>query len=208
MTVELHPLMLRRRALLGQIPLPPAPLLLETFTRGNSTNNMGSADTGQAWTTHVGTCGVNGNQGYASALVSGQAVASIDVGVADYDVTVTMAPGAGVAPRNMGFLFRLTDANNTLMARLTDSGVTLHKRSAGNFTQLGTTVALAGANSYLLRVLVVGDDITIWIDGVQRIAHTLSASDFADFGSQARIGARFQDLGNRLDNINAMPAAA
>ncbi len=58
-------------------PVIPQPVVLvsDNFNRSNSTNNIGSAQTGQAWTSLNGTWGISSNQAYASTNGDGNLVA-------------------------------------------------------------------------------------------------------------------------------------
>lgn len=88
-------------------------------------------------------------------------------GTADYDFAVTYATFAE------GVFFpccvRITDANNFIGARLNGGNLQLFKRVTGTFTQLGSNVAVTGANGDTLKVTASGNTLNVYVNGVLKI---------------------------------------
>lgn len=84
--------------------------ITDRFTRANSTTSLGTATSGQAWTTVSGTWGISNNQAY---LVSGNASADNIAVISGSDgngfVQFTLA---GTPVDNQGIVFRYLDASN------------------------------------------------------------------------------------------------
>lgn len=177
----------------------PVVLVEDSFNRADNASSMGNADSGHVWTTQSGTCGIISNQGYASGGAS-NAIATVDTGEADIDFTILMVPGGTAGARNSGAVYRVTDSQNLLMARLTGGGVEIHKRVGGTFTLLASAV-VTSSSSYILRVVIVGADIDVYTDGVLRLSHTLTGGDEVTFASQTLAGVRFTSNIVRVDDL-------
>jgi hypothetical protein len=83
------------------------PLIRDTFTRPDSTTTLGATDTGQTWSTLVGTWGISGGAGYASAAPD-YSFAVFDAARADYTLSVRVP----VTAATLGLVFRAVDAQN------------------------------------------------------------------------------------------------
>lgn len=64
---------------------------------------------------------------------------------------------------------RITDANNFIGARLNGGNLQLFKRVTGTFTQLGSNVAVTGANGDTLKVTASGNTLNVYVNGVLKI---------------------------------------
>jgi hypothetical protein len=81
----------------------------DAFTRANSASTMGTADVGGAWTAGTGTWGIISNTAYCAAGVVGDvALATLNAGVADCTVEVTIA-----VEGTSGFSGLMLRSNNT-----------------------------------------------------------------------------------------------
>lgn len=119
------------------------PLVLDTFTRANNASSLGSAETGQAWTAHVGTWGVGSEMALVGATAN--ALATVPAGVSDGLVRVTIAT-VGADP---GLCFRYSDASNHWRFVYTSGGWFLQKRVAGSLTTVGTGSASRAAGDVM-----------------------------------------------------------
>lgn len=177
------------------------PIVSDSFDRANNAS-LGSADTGQVWTNYVGACGIDNNQAWAPTLVSGTAIALLDAGVADGTFSIAVSSRPLTGNRDDALLFRAAGGSDFLMARHNAAVnlVTLHKCVAGSFTQLADA-ALTEPDPYTVTVVASGANITVSIDGVQYINHTLSAGDQTAFGANTLVGMRVRNINARLDNL-------
>lgn len=138
----------------------------DSFNRADAAS-LGSADTGQAWTAHVGTWGITSNRASNQSAAPSIETASVNAGIADGEVEVTLAVLGGVP----GVVARLTDGSNFLVFLSTGTEVRLWKVVAGAFTLLGSfTVAVAAGD--VLKVRLSGSDVRAYHNGVERIAVT------------------------------------
>lgn len=168
------------------------PLILDTFSRADNASSLGSAETGQAWTARVGTWGVSGGKAYQPGGTS-EALASLNSGASDYTATVD------VTWQNAeGLLLRYVDTNNYLFADIHSTGARLVRKLTGSTSVLatGAFTPVAGT-TYVLRARVVGSQVTVWVDGVERISTTDS-----NFLTSTRQGLRAHTATTaRLDNF-------
>lgn len=176
----------------------------DTFDRADSSSSLGATDGGSlsplTWTAQSGTWGISSNTAYLVSATS-QAVATVDTGLADVDVAfdVTMQSGS-----NVGIVCRLIDDNNYLMcAWHFGTTLELYKRDTGSFTTL-TSAGQSWVNgtTYRLRMTVAGDQVKVYLDGVEKITHTLSAGDLSKYGAATSHGLRAEtDNSSRFDTF-------
>ena len=170
-----------------------AALGYDRFQRADSAVTLGSATIGGAWTAHTGTWGISGLSAYC-AVRAGDSVASVAVGAADHTVHCDVTPNnVGAQP---GVVGRVVDANNYWLALPSAPNasptLTLFKRVAGSYTSVGDTAMPAGSfavgQPVRLSLKFVGNAITVFVDGVQKI----TATD-ADLNTAVRAGLRTND---------------
>jgi hypothetical protein len=193
----------------------PGPLIsqvsgvTDSFDRADSSTSLGSTDGGSlsplAWTAQNGTWGIASNKAYLVSATS-QAVATVDTGLADADVAfdVTMESGS-----NIGIVCRLIDNNNYLMcAWYFGTTLELYKNDGGSFISLGSvSQSWANGTTYRLRITAVGDQIKVYLDGVETLTHTLSGADQSKYGAATSHGLRSDSDGNaRFDTFAVTPA--
>lgn len=149
----------------------------DTFNRANSTTSIGTADTGQAWTTLRGTLGINTNAAYlvTSAGADLHNIASFESNAADVDISATISanPSAGAA---VGIVYRVIDANNyrfffhylnsagtafLVYSGRVEAGVATHDPVSG------TQSIASMATPFVLRVVCQGSTIKLYRNGIQ-----------------------------------------
>lgn len=149
----------------------------DTFTRANSAVTLGSAETGGAWTAHVGTWGISTNKAYCPTPdgVATQ-VATLAAGVPNATVTCTFTgTGIGTGTAMPWLVFRFVDTSNYLLvAAQTATTIEIFKKVANVFTQIGTA-AHVWASGQRVSVTFNGSAISTTVDGVPRA----TASDAA-----------------------------
>jgi len=144
-------------------------LVSDTFTRGDTTGPLGTADSGQAWATIAGTAfGITSNQAYNTDTANTLCIAAIDTGMADVRVACSVSRTTQVA----GLVFRLSDASNYWYVSLSGSATALIKVVAGSPTTVATS-ATTYSGATTVEVVAVGGSIQVYTAG----ALLLSASD-------------------------------
>lgn len=186
----------------------------DSFNRADDATSLGSADTGQPWAPLNGTWGISSNKAYLVTTTS-QATAATDGGSADANlsVDVTMSPTLNRAAT--GVIVRATDASNYLMIAMTiiaaGNSITLWKRQGG-FTKLQEVLGAGFVNgqTYAVRVVVSGPQVIAYVDGVEKINHTLAGADATAFATPTLHGIRIDATGtaddgnSRFDNFRAV----
>lgn len=104
--------------------VPSNATVVDLFDRPNSPS-LGTADTGQPWTNHAGSPGIQGNE---SALTAGFTLASLNAGVANGDVTATVAALAN----EFWLVLRLSDGQNYWRFGRSAGGAYQLQQIAGN----------------------------------------------------------------------------
>lgn len=176
-------------------PTAATAVVEDHFTRADSTTTLGTAPTGQPWVAAVSTWGIDTNQAYNTSTSNGTAL--IDTGIADIDATLTITYNSGNSP---GLVFRANSDNDRLSVILESTRVGIWRSgdggplsgSTGSFTRNTGT-------PYEVRLVAVGDALTVYIDDVQLVTYTLSPADLAAFtgthvGLRGNSGTRFDDL--------------
>jgi hypothetical protein len=191
-------------------------IVRDTFTRADSAITLGSAETGQAWSALAGTWGISSNKAYL-VTDTGQAVAVLDAGVADYTYTIDLTTSPTASRVDCGIVFRATDNNNYLLLALNKivgaNTIKLWKNSGGAFGALQTVdpAELAENTLYAVRAVLNGNSIVIQLNGVEKINYTLAGADATAFGTPTKLGIRVNygalsdDKGSRFDNVLVNP---
>jgi len=140
----------------------------------------GNAETGQPWVPVTGTWGINGNKAYCVSDASSGYMAWVDSGVADgiLDCTVRGIIASGVDFHEPALVIRANDANNILRVGILNGGLTLGKIDGGAWTQLANAAQATLDNTdYAIRVIMIGNNIRIYVDGTEKISYTLAGGD-------------------------------
>lgn len=174
--------------------------LSDTFNRTNSTTTLGNSDTGQAWTAHSGTWGINTNQAYVVDTNTVDHVCSIEAGAANLAVSADIQ----LTGNNPGLIFRLQDATNYLMVlcNTPSTQFQIYKRVAGAYTVLASSsTGLYSVNStHNILVSASGNSITVKMDGTTVVSVTN-----ATFNTATKVGFRHQTPSStntaRWDNL-------
>lgn len=142
----------------------------DTFDRADSAS-IGTADTGQIWTEDVGDLQISGNLLKTTTVSSGQAICSLESGLSNGRFSLTVNIGADLITRNVGVIFRMTDANNFWVARpsKTSGGagsVQIVKCVSGVFTTVANIAATVNANTeYTVMAVANNDIISLYFNG-------------------------------------------
>lgn len=166
--------------------------LVDTFTRAASTTTLGSTETvtttvgtlppvGTLTIPYVGTWqypsgvwGVNasGQAYYVSGAVSNAAVALLNVGGTDFDISFDVFAST-TAGSDYGIVFRY-NGDNTYGYYLQFSGTTatLYRVNNGTFATTSQTTTYTTGSAHTWRITAVGNVITVYRDGTSVISYT------------------------------------
>lgn len=135
----------------------------DTFTRADSAVALGTADTGQVWSSLGGTEGIQSNQAYVAVDGGGNNnVAVIDSGLANGSVQMTLA----VADSSARLVWRATDVSNFFMAdTVSGARYDLYRRETGTFNLLDAA-AVVPANGDILKAVLTATGFEFWVNGV------------------------------------------
>lgn len=171
----------------------PITVASDTFTRADSATTLGSAETGQAWTSLAGTWGISANQAY-NAVVGGSKYVVVDAGVSDCTVQVTLVTGG----TDFGLILRAVDSNNLLRLYPESGAIQLGQYVAGSFSAIGTVGSGLTFNANgVLKVAMSGPSFTISYNGV--VLGTLTTAQFQastkhGFGNGAPQNVKFDNF--------------
>lgn len=177
-------------------------ILQDSFNRADSVTTMGNANSGQSWVPLSGTWGISGNRAYNVSDVSGEIIL-IESGKSDYVLSI-ITNGQTVSAsvqRLFNVVFRANDSLNFLMTRVTNGAVALFKNIAGTLTQIASNVFTDTDNVDInFRIQCVGNQVTIYVNGVQKISYTLTGGE--------TVLAGYTKVGLRLTKTGAPTGAA
>jgi hypothetical protein len=162
-------------------------IVLDTFTRADSSTALGTADTGQTWVAGVGTYGISSNKAYPVSAADGDR-AVIDCGLTSHKVTATVSGvTAGASGPSVSLLARMTDASNGYVLNIQNQTqqAKLFKIVAGAYTQLGSTVTVALVDGDTISLSVQGSTLTAYKNGASVVTTTDTT-----FTSGTKVGLR------------------
>lgn len=145
----------------------------DNFTRADSTTTMNPpSDGGTNWVAPAGTTwGINTNAGFLAVSAS-QAVIALESSLANVDVQVTMK----VVGTDGGLVARLADDNNYLVLKIAGSALTLFKKVASVFTQIGDAGAITISNGDVIKLTCDSASLlTVFQNGVSKFSVTDAA---------------------------------
>jgi hypothetical protein len=149
----------------------------DSFDRADG--GIGTADTGGAWTNRVGTWTIVSNKAKIGTPVDDtRNMVTLAVAQADVHVSVDLTLSATNNRASAGLVVRYADDNNLIRLELFKSSsvandIYLVQRLAGSNTTLGSLIgtgALTNGNTYNIKLIISGTNISYVQDGVQRIA--------------------------------------
>jgi hypothetical protein len=202
-----------------------ATFLLDTFTdtAGDNLVTQHTGETGGTWTRNTASESVNGAISNANRVYPGGAMAasgpfwyaSGTPAAADYDITMVIVPKSLLAEQQVAILGRQETAAYTgyefsyvrSSAFSVPPSWRLGKREAGVFTSLGiSAVTLTIDQSYTMKLRMVGDQISAYVDGVLLFSVTdsdITAAGRAGFGFWGSTATWNNTVGIHVDSITA-----
>jgi len=152
--------------------------IVDSFDRANSTNSLGSTDTGQAWTNSViygNAIGISSNAAYSAANVRCAAV--VETGNASGSITFVV----GTYADYIGQTFRYTDSNNYCIGQFFTSigkfwvegklsGTSFGASNIAGYFLTGVTLA----NGDTVKITMSGTTITLYVNGTSKGSLTIA----------------------------------
>lgn len=167
-----------------RIPAGWRRVVWDSFDRADSALTLGSAETGQAWSTGnqgdggpLPVWGVSSNQGYVVTASGVDAHVWLESGVADgvVDCAIKLAASFAV-DRFAGLLFRRVDASNYFAVRFQETTRQLHVlrclASVRSTVASSAPLAVSAGETLPLRLVLRGSTILVWANGVGVITYT------------------------------------
>lgn len=187
----------------ANILFPTNPLLSinEHFHRADAAV-LGTAPTGQSWTSSVGTWSLVDNVAKLTTSTS-HGLARIDTGATDYILNVGIHTSSALAGTEVGIPFRIEDSSNYLLLHVGDGAnrrVILQKRVAGTYsnlvvsdTDMWTPVPdadplLAVRPRLRFTIQALKSHIRIFLNDVLIIDYTCTAAEQTQFGDETEVG--------------------
>lgn len=186
-----------------------ATIVQDTFDRADNPSSLGTADTGQVWSTVLGTYGIESNQGVRfGAGGSGRAV--IDSGFTDAITKVTLVnpESLSTAAGQMGLIFRWVDENyfwSLTYERFFGGLDRLRmKRTYAGSTFTAVDVGVTITNGQTISVAYCGPLFTVYVDDVEQATYDDSLEP-QNYGTQCGLRGFGGTLGpggnNYFDNF-------
>lgn len=174
----------------------------DTFTRSNQ-GGLVAAETGQTYFIIAGGWLVNTNKGGPSSLGGSGFAAAVIATAADQTISASVTPGT---THTAWLCLRVSDGSGTNMLIPTVNSSTgtasLQKKVAGVYTTLASAAATWPLDStHTLLCSIVGNNVTIKVDGATVVTHTLAGGDVATFAGHTSSGMVAFDTTTRFDNL-------
>ncbi len=151
-------------------------IVFDSFTRADAAT-IGTADSGQSWTTQSGTMGISGNT--CNSQTTGNNIATIDPGLAQFDVSVTIS----VIGTSYFLVFNYQDTSNFWRIGLSGGALYLHKIVAGSIVLNYNVPGIIPVAGSKLRIARKGKFFTAYYN--DRIIDSLLDAQFA---SNTKVG--------------------
>jgi hypothetical protein len=140
--------------------------ITDDFNRADE-DPLTNATTSEPWVTQLGSIGVQTNKAHTYALSGGNAISTIEAGVADVEVVCVMTAVANNSTTG-GLVFRYVDNSNYwryIDKGNADGSVVVTKRVAGVNTDVFDSGPTAAVVPFELKIIADGNDIEVWLDG-------------------------------------------
>lgn len=171
----------------------------DDFNRADSTTTMGSpSDGGTAWSVQSGTWGIISNTGYKVATDFSNEVTFLEASATSGETFIKIS---GSTPLG-GPLIRGSNNDNYILGQLNGSTLTLWKKVATNFTNLGSgAVTHVAGDTYSIKA-TSANDLTVYKNAVQ----IATANDSA-LSTATKVGIYGSTIGSRYEDFSFVDAA-
>lgn len=168
-------------------------VLGDDFNRADNATGLGTAPSGQVWSNVTGTLAISGKKATASANANSTGL--VDVGIADYEVSVDIAATATGGQKGILFV-RAIDGLNAIRFGTDGATVTVTRLTAGSSTVLHTFPSLVAEGlNVRLTAKCVGNQLTFTLNG---ISQTITE---AQGQTATKIGLNFTNTLVSADNL-------
>lgn len=175
----------------------PTVLVSDTFTRADA-ETLGNAETGGAWTLVSGAFAISSN---AAVTTAANALATIDCGAADIDITGDITHNGAANPA--GITYRVISAAQRLTTCITATAISIWigaSQVAAHAETINTSVP------HTVRTVVNGNQIDAYLDGAEspNVSYTLTGDNATTYASATGVGLRCNDttvVGVAFDNF-------
>lgn len=178
-------------------------MLVDTFNRADSTSVLGTTSDGTAtWVTQTGTWGISSNKAYQSSATGGDLMATVDAGVSDGILQVTLATiPTSLASKRPALLFWYQNTTNFFMFQATPGGYTVWQVVGGTATVEGS-ISTTPASGDVVKVRLSGHTIDYYLNGTHGGTHTN-----ASYGTATKHGlyTSSADTSTRFDDFSLLP---
>lgn len=176
---------------------------LDTFNRANG--SLGTADSGQTWSTLTGTTAIASNKATVTAGAP-SATAALPYGNHDNGAFSLKIAVSSTSANPAGLVMRILDNNNRIGCFLAPSTqkAQIFKTDGGTTTMLAEANATIAANTtYTVKAILTGAKIDMYVDGVFYVTFTLTGGDetqytnangYTKVGFRGDTAASFDDL--------------
>jgi Fibronectin type III domain len=152
----------------------PRPSVYDNFDRADSAVSLGTATTGQTWSTLAGAFGISSNRAYCVAASGGMDAAVINAGVAN----CLVAGSFGVSvTANIGLTWRVSDGLWADATEYFNNGSVVYRRDGPSYTNLGNIGALSPGD--VLSVALSGNIHDVRVNGVSKLLLNLAVNNAA-----------------------------
>lgn len=139
-------------------------IVTDTFDRADSSTTLNTASDGvHSWTAHVGTWGIASN---LARLVTSAGVnqATVDAGVPDCTITLTLDTVSSTPSNNCGIVFRFVDTSNwwRWITDRPNNDLILQKNVAGSISTVYSNTNIIVGSGDFLRVVLSGASISCY----------------------------------------------
>lgn len=172
-------------------PTNPKYILYDGFRRADAAS-LGTADTGQTWTSNVGTWEILSFRAHLQSSTA-VAVASVDTTVSDFFLHAGIRTSTANGGTDVGIVFRLQDATNFLIVWLgggTDRRIHIQKVVAGVYTDL----AISDTNQWVpgttikISIHCKTDIVRVFLNDDELLSYQLSSAEYTQFGDETHVG--------------------
>jgi len=161
----------------------------DSFNRVDNASSLGTADTGETWVTLTGTPRIISNQASAT---TGVYRGYIETGITDCAVS---AKFPAIVTAGAALMFRIVDVNNRYYVGVYPTSLIFGKFVSGTQTAI-TTVTLTFVAEEIVKAIVDGTSIKVYVNGVEQINTTDS-----DLTTGTKCGIGIGDADNYIDNF-------
>ena len=143
----------------GTVAGPPPSGVTDTFDRADSASTLNTASDGtHVWTPYLGTWGISSNQGYCPTLSGGGGIATVDAGIRNCTVEVTLS---GLTSNFSGVMVCYDGVNGIFVFRRT---ILSTNRTTVNASGLNFMVVdgVVWANGDVMKVVTAGNVVTVY----------------------------------------------